>query len=66
MLYNKKNSTQSIQNWTWKLEPWALRENYSSEMSDCFSKSKYFQKPRITVVGSSQWQVSVISIFSVI
>ena len=35
-------------------------------MTDCFPKSEYFQKPRITVIGSSQWQVSVISIFSVI
>ena len=35
-------------------------------MSDCFSKSEYFQKPRITVIGSSQWQVSVISICNII
>ena len=58
-----KGNTQSIQNGTWKLEPWILRKNYGSEMSDCFSKSEYFQKPRITVISSSQWQVSVISIF---
>ena len=45
------------------MEPWTLRKNYSSEMSDCFSKKEYFQKLRITVIGSSQWQVSVISIF---
>ena len=36
---------------------------WNSEMTDCFSKSVYFQKPRITVTGSSGWQVSVISIF---
>ena len=29
-------------------------------MSDCFSKCEYFQKSRITVTGSSQWQVSVL------
>ena len=32
-------------------------------MNDCFSKNQYFQKPRITVSDSSQWQVSVISVF---
>ena len=35
-------------------------------MSDCFSKSEYFQKPRITVIGSSQWQVFLISICNII
>ena len=61
-----KGNTESIQYVTWKPEPWTLRKNYSSEMSDCISKSEYFKKPRITVMGSSQWQLSVISIFWVI
>ena len=57
---------QSIQNGTWKLEPWTLIKKYSSEMSDFLSKREYFQKPRMKMVGSSQWQVPVISIFWVI
>ena len=47
---------QSIQNGTWKLEPWTLIKKYSSEMSDFLSKREY----------SSQQQVPVISIFWVI
>ena len=39
-----KGNIEPIQNWTWKLEPWTLRKNYSSEMSDCFFKREYFQK----------------------
>ena len=51
------------------LENWnfGLKKKYSSEMSDCFSKGEYFQKAQKAyfqkVIGSSQWQVSVISIF---
>ena len=50
------------ENWTSKLEPWTLRKNHRSEIRDCFSKCEYFEKPRITVIGSSLCQVSVITL----
>ena len=51
-----KGNTQSIQYWTWKVKPWTLRKNYSSETSEVVIslKVKNFQKSRITV-----WSVPV-------
>ena len=57
-----KGNTQSNENWTWKLEPWTLRKNWVIVSL----KVNIFRKPRITVIGSNQWQVFVISISWVI
>ena len=54
---------QSIQYWICGLENWNL-ELWEKNIAKLvlkwviFSLSEYFQKPRITVIGSSHWQVS--------